>query len=502
MIATLALIAAVIAIAALFSGVMERLRAPEVALFLLLGLVIGPHGLGLVDYHINSPILGTIATVGLIFVLFTDAVSVDIAAARSQRRLATFVLGPGTILTAGLVALAGWLLLGLTVPGAIILGAALASTDPVLMRSLMRRPGIPDAARQTLGLESGLNDAVLLPIVLGGMLFLPDLPGERPAASQMAINLFVLGPGAGIAVGFIGVTVLERVRQRIGVRRDYESLYAIGLALAAYAAAEAMHGSGFLAAFAAGLTIAATDAELCDCFLDFGQAGAEIFLLFTFVALGTSVIWTGLDVITWRSLLFAVVALLGRSLVLAIGLRRAGLDPFSRRLIVWYGPRGLSSLLLVLLPVFAGYPNGGPLFAYASLVVLLSIVLHGGALMLWRSGAEPPGAVASPPDPGSASSPPDPLSLRERGSDEAAAPLVKLSHTPRVKTPERISLAEVRKLQEAGERVHLLDVRKPRDYRRADATIAGALRVPPDDAAHRAAELALPRHDWLVAFCA
>ena len=475
MIATLALIAAVIAIAALFSGVMERVRAPEVALFLLLGLVIGPHGLGLVDYPLNSPVLATIATVGLVFVLFTDAVSVDVAAARAQRRLALFVLGPVTIATALLVAVAAWLLLGVSPAAATILGAALASTDPVLMRSLLRRPAIPDAARQTLGLESGLNDAVLLPVVLGAMLFLQGLPGERPAASQLAVNLFLLGPGAGIAVGFIGVTVLERVRQRVGVRRDYESLYAIGLALAAYAAAEAMHGSGFLAVFAAGLTIAATDAELCDCFLDFGQAGAEIFLLFTFVALGTAVIWTGLDVITWRSLLFAAIALLGRSAVLAVGLRRAGLDAMSRRLIIWYGPRGLSSLLLVLLPVFAGYPNGGPLFAYASLVVLLSMVGHGGGLMLWRSTPRP---------------------------DAPSEPLVKLGHHPRAKTPERITIAEVRRLQDAGEAVHLLDVRKPRDYRRADATIAGALRVPPDDAGQRAAELALPKHDWLVAFCA
>jgi NhaP-type Na+/H+ or K+/H+ antiporter len=473
-ITTLALIAVVIAIAALFSGLMERARAPEVALFLLLGLALGPHGLGLVNYPLASPVLATIATVGLVFVLFTDAVSVDIGAVRSQRRLALLVLGPGTLITAALVALAAWLLLGLEPAPAAILGAALASTDPVLMRSLMRRPGVPDAARQTLGLESGLNDAVLLPIVLGAMLFLEGTPGDRAAPGQLAVNLFLLGPGAGIAVGFIGVTVLERVRRHVGVRRDYESLYAIGLSLAAFAAAEAMHGSGFLAVFAAGLTIAATDAELCDCFLDFGQAGAEIFLLFTFVALGTAVIWTGFDVITWRSLLFAVVALLGRSAVLAVGLRRAGLDRVSRRLITWYGPRGLSSLLLVLLPVFAGWPGGDALFASAALVVLLSIVGHGGALMLWRGGS-PPGAPA---------------------------PLVALEGAPRAKTPERITIAEVQQLQDAGEKVHFLDVRKERDFRKADGTIAGALRMPPDDAAPRAAELALPRHEWLVAFCA
>jgi NhaP-type Na+/H+ or K+/H+ antiporter len=478
---TLALIAVVIAIAALFSGLMERVRAPEVALFLLVGLVLGPHGLGLVHYPLASPVLATIATVGLIFVLFTDAVSVDAGAARQQRRLAMLVLGPGTLVTALVIAIAGWLLLDLAAPAAAILGAALASTDPVLMRSLTRRPGVPDAARQTLGLESGLNDAVLLPVVLVAMLFLEGLPGHRQAPARLAIDLMLLGPGAGVAVGFIGVTVLERVRRQVGVRRDYESLYAIGLALAAYAAAEALHGSGFLAVFAAGLTIAATDAELCDCFLDFGQAGAEIFLLFTFVALGASVIWTGFDVVSWQLLVFALVALFGRSLVLASGLRRHALDPVSRRLIVWYGPRGLSSLLLVLLPVFAGWPGGGTLFAYAALVVLLSIVIHGGALMLWRGGQGPPAGGDA-----------------EVGDER----FVTMSHKARVKTPERITITEVHEHQKAGAKVHFLDVRKARDWRRSQSVIDGAIRMPPDDAVQRAAELALPKHDWLVAYCA
>ena len=78
-----------------------------------------------------------------------------------------------------------------------------------------------------------------------------------------------------------------------GVRRDYESLYSLGVAFAAFAAAEAVHGSGFLAAFAAGLTIAALDVELCDCFLEYGETTAEMALLFTFVLFGSSLIWSG-----------------------------------------------------------------------------------------------------------------------------------------------------------------------------------------------------------------
>ena len=79
------------------------------------------------------------------------------------------------------------------------------------------------------------------------------------------------------------------------MRRDYESIYSLGLAFAAYAAAESVHGSGFIAAFAAGLTISALDVELCDCFLEYGETTAEMALLFTFVLFGTSIIWSGVS---------------------------------------------------------------------------------------------------------------------------------------------------------------------------------------------------------------
>ena len=87
------------------------------------------------------------------------------------------------------------------------------------------------------------------------------------------------------------------MRDRIGVRRDYESLYALGIAFTAFALAEGVGGSGFLAAFAAGLVIAVQDLELCDCFLEYGEATAEMFLLLTFVASGASLLWTGFDAI-------------------------------------------------------------------------------------------------------------------------------------------------------------------------------------------------------------
>ena len=297
---TLALVGVVIIIAALLSGLIDRSDLPQVGVFLALGAMLGPAGLALLDVTLESPTLRVVATLSLVLVLFTDAVSLSIAEMRRHGALAFRVLGPGTLLSAGLIALAGWLLLGLPVAAAAILGAALASTDPVMLRGLLRRPGLPEPVRLALRLESGLNDAVLLPVILVAMSFLghSGLPSQTDWA-RIGLDLFLLGPGAGIAVGLLGIAALEMIRRKTGVRRDYESIYSLGIAFAAYAAAEAVHGSGFLAAFAAGLTIAALDVELCDCFLEYGQTTAEMALLFTFVLFGTSLIWSGFTVLSW-----------------------------------------------------------------------------------------------------------------------------------------------------------------------------------------------------------
>ena len=189
------------------------------------------------------------------------------------------------------------------------------------------------------------------------------------------------------------------------MRRDYESLYALGVAFTAFAAAEAVGGSGFLAAFAAGLVIAALDVELCDCFLDYGEATAEMFLLLTFVAFGVSIIWTGFEV---ADAPYAAVRRdrAGRpDRVLLPVLSWAGVEAQSRRIIAWVGPRGLSTLLLALLPVFAGVEGSVHLFQITCLVVLLSVVLHGGGIAIFlaksrqgeRRAARAGGAISPAP---------------------------------------------------------------------------------------------------------
>ncbi len=483
--ATLALVGIVILVSALLSGAVERTGLPQVAIFLLVGAVLGPAGLGLVNLSLESPTLQVIATVGLLLVLFSDAIGVDFGELRQRRRLALLILGPGTLIPAAVIALAAWLLLDLSPFAAAILGAALASTDPVLLRTLIRHPNLPPSARVALKLESGMNDVVLLPIVVLSMLALrPE--GAAPAweVGSHAVGLFLLGPLSGVVAGYVAITLLDWIRKRVGVRRDYESLYALGVAFTAYAAAEAVGGSGFLAGFAAGLVIAALDVELCDCFLDYGEASAEMFLLLTFVAFGASLIWSGFTIVDGPVLLFAVVALLVRTATLMPVLKLANLDPGTCRIIAWMGPRGLSSLLLVLLPVFAGISGSERLFQVTCLVVLLSVVLHGGgiALFLRRAGGRMAAAVAEP------SASPRPRAPAAPQPSEAA--------------PERITIEELGRLRAEGKPVVVIDVRTERSYRDDDLIAKGALRFPPDDAVRLARERRLPRDATLALYCA
>src|SRR5688572_22565894 len=153
-ITALAVIGVVIIVSALLSGLIERSGLPQVAVFLALGVALGPVGLGVLNLSLDSPVLRVVAILSLALVLFTDAVSLNIAEVKRRGALAFRLLGPGTLLNAALIALAGWWLLGVGEARAAILGAALASSDPVLLRGLLRRRDIPADARHALQLES------------------------------------------------------------------------------------------------------------------------------------------------------------------------------------------------------------------------------------------------------------------------------------------------------------------------------------------------------------
>ncbi len=456
MIELLALTGIVVLVSALASGPFERRGISLVLLFLIVGLVVGPYGFGIATYDLTSSRLQLIAVIALTMVLFSDAVSLSPVQLRRSTGLAALILGPGTLVTAAVIAFAAWQMLGISATGSAMLGAALASTDPVLLRSVIRNPRVAEPIRQALRLESGLNDAVLLPIILIAVAIATT--GEPTAAfmAETIAKLLVLGPAVGALIGFLCVYALEKVRGRFGMRRDYESLYTIGVAFTAFAAAEALHTSGYLAAFAAGIAIAFRDIELCDCFHDYGEATAEAALLLTFVALGGSLIWTGLEGLDLMHVLFVIVALATRPLVLLLVVHTPRLSRRDVALLAWFGPRGLSSLLLILVPVFMGVPGAPDIFAVCSLVVLVSVVLHG----------------ASPA-----------LLARESPRAERAS--------------DRMTIAEMQALDQ----VTVLDVRTERSFEADDRMAASAMRVHPDYALAEVRRMGLPKDAWLALYC-
>jgi hypothetical protein len=140
----------------------------------------------------------------------------------------------------------------------------------------------------------------------------------------------------------------------------------------------------------------------------------------------------------------------------------------------------LSSLLLILLPVFAGVPGSERLFAITSLVVLLSVAIHGTAIAIFLRKHEGP----IPPVGGTVSA------AITREPDLNA------------RIPERITLAELRDLREAGEKVIPVDVRTERSHGMDNLAAQGAVRLPPDDSVRGARQLGLDHHATLVLYCA
>jgi len=483
----LALIGIVIIVSALLSGLVDRSGLPQVAVFIFIGAALGPAGFGVFNMTLESPVLRVVAALSLTLVLFTDAVTLNIKEVKRHSNLAFRMLGPGTIFCAALTALAAWWLLDITPAQSAILGAALASTDPVLLRGLLQRRDISFDTRQALRLESGLNDVVLLPVVVVAIALTGQHNFATTSLPKMGFGLFILGPGAGIAIGLIAVAALDLIRKRIGVRRDYESLYSLGVAFSAFAAAEAVHGSGFLAAFAAGLTIAALDVELCDCFIEYGGVTAEMLLLFTFVIFGSSLIWTGFSEVNTRTIIFVVIALLVRIPVYLLSLIGSRVDRRGRFVIAWFGPSGLSSLLLILLPVFAGVPGSDRLFRICALIVLISVVVHGTSpMLLARFSRQPEPEPFEPPVP-------------EPVTEPRRLPVIESGESVGTQT---VTLEELERLQKSGEKVMLLDVRTERSRDTSDFQADGSVRIVPENVVIQAQRLGLPKDAWLIAYCA
>ena len=202
--------------------------------------------------------------------------------------------------------------------------------------------------------------------------------------ARFATELFLLGPAIGFAIGGLGSWLMTRIDALMGVRREYQALYGIGMVLAAYTAATTAGGDGFLGAFAAGLAVVLLNQPLCDSFLEYGEITSEMAMLLAFVLFGavlSSIIDT-VDVLS-TFVLAGLVIFVIRPVVLGLVLAKARMSWEAHAFVSWFGPRGLNSLLLALLAVHAGLEDAELLLATVGVVVMASVTVHGATAPLF-----------------------------------------------------------------------------------------------------------------------
>ncbi len=382
-----AIVGGVLILASLASGIVERTPISFPMIFLGLGLLVGGHGLNLMHISPHDPDLNVVATISLAFVLFLDAVNLRFDEIGNEWVIPILSLGPGTLLTILFASLAALLIFRMPPVHAFLLGAILASVDPVLLRDIFRDERIPRSIRESLRIESGSGDILILPIVLVlAVVAIGQISGTGNWL-LVVLRLFLLGPLVGFLFGVVSVRLIELVRSRTKISREYRSLYGVGLVLIAYFLGQLVGESGFLAVFAAGATTVALDYDLCECFLEYGETTSEIALLLAFFLFGILLSDTITTIPLLSTLALALfLFFIARPLAIGLALRNISISVQARIFIGWFGPRGLSTLLFGLLLVSQGVPGSEQLLSIAGGVVIISVFLHGisGAFLTTR----------------------------------------------------------------------------------------------------------------------
>ena len=368
-----------------FGLISRRIRGTPLTgpmLFTGFGVLVGPAVLGWVDVGITHGTLHLLAEVTLIVVLFSDAANIDLRQLRSDHDLPVRMLLVGMPLGIALGAvLARGVLPGLALWEAALLAAILVPTDAALGQAVVTDRAVPVRIRQALNVESGLNDGIALPFVLV-LATLASMTAEGADVGHwltFGARQVTFGPLAGIAVGAIGAKLVALSYRARWMTEEAEGIVALSLAFGAFALAELVDGNGFLAAFVAGLTFGNVLQYRCKFLYEFTDAEGKILILLTFTAFGVVMIPAAAPVVTAGSIVFAVLALtVMRMIPIHLSLLGTGVRPVTSAFLGWFGPRGLASVLFVLLILEeAAVEHREAVSAAVTVTVALSVLLHG-----------------------------------------------------------------------------------------------------------------------------
>ena len=378
----LAVLASVVFVFGLVSRRLEGTVLTAPLVFVAAGVILGPAGLGLVEFKLDDHTVLLLGEIALAIVLFTDAARTKLSALRQNEGLPLRLLGIGMPLTIALGAVVAALVLtDLTFWEAAIVGTVLAPTDAALGQAVVSNPRVPLRVRQALTVEAGLNDGLSVPFLA---LFLNLAVAEeelQPASYWIRFALEQVGLGVlvGAGVGMAGGWLVSLASKSGWMTDSSQRLALLALALIAWALADQLGGNGFIAAFVGGLVIGPTVKRVGEQLILFTEAEGQLLNLSVFFIFGVLVVGL-IQPLSWEVALYGLLSLtLIRMLPVAASLVGTRLRGVSMLFMGWFGPRGLASIVLGLIvvaeaPLLAGREQ---IELVVALTVLLSVLLHG-----------------------------------------------------------------------------------------------------------------------------
>ena len=316
----------------------------------------------------------------LALVLFADAARIDLAKLRHDYAWPTRMLLIGIPLAVAGGAAAGALILGAGLGMAFLIGVVLSPTDAALAEPVLETESLPVRIRQTLNIESGLNDGLALPaLVVAVGIIQTEIGTDGGGAFAVVLRQVGFGLGGGLLFGYIGAFIIGRGTRRGWMSPLHQKIAAVALALLAFASVQLVGGSGFVATFVAGAALGARVRPRMDYLYEFAHTEGRSLVLIAFVLVGAGpvreIAEAGVEPRVWALALLSVFII--RPLAIIISLIGQKLMLSTAAFLGWFGPRGLATIvfMLVAFDELGDMPRG--LFEVAVLTVALSVVLHG-----------------------------------------------------------------------------------------------------------------------------
>jgi cell volume regulation protein A len=352
----------------------DRLRLPGLVLFLGLGMAIGSDGTGWIDFS-DYELARTIGVIALALILFEGGLTTSFAEIRSVAGSALSLAFAGTLLTALVAGLAATWLLNLSLLEGLLLGSIVSATDGAAIFALLRRSNLDRRIGLTLEGESGFNDPLAVLLVIGLIDWIQKPGFGAPDMALLLLRELGIGLVVGLAIGWLAVQGIRRAR--LGGEAAYP-IATLAVAALAYGGAAALHGSGFLSVYLAGLTLGSAPMPAERAVTIFHQGLAGLAQVTMFVVLGLLVFPSQLWGVALEGTVLALVLMfLARPVAAFAATAVGGFDVRERVVLAWGGLRGAVPVVLATFPVIAAVSQSLDFFNIVFFAVLLSTLLQG-----------------------------------------------------------------------------------------------------------------------------